>query len=324
MEGKIELRIVQYLFNKQDKSRKPGAMSLENARLLRALSSKGVGGCLQISKSWKKEDRPVIHIKHQRSCGLSISVTFAKTKGRDASYKAISKSDRRFTCPKQQVESQRFRWEERIREETAEIVENRWSSGSEMQPGCFIGLVAAEDPLEKVEVGGIDFNVITFAPKADGRITAIGSSDQDLKTSIVRSHIFCINKVGRLDTNENLEKFKKAGIVVDVVGEQGARGPSSGLGYVAGLISLALGEQFVGSNKIAFTGEVSANGDVSPVGGIVAKASAAKASGIRQMFLPAANKKELKYFKTGRNFKLIYVHHANEMLLQLFPITFKV
>lgn len=148
-----------------------------------------------------------------------------------------------------------------------------------MQPGCFIGLVASEDSVEKIEVGGIDFNVITFAPTSDGRITAIGSSDQDLKTSIVRAHIFCINKIGRLDSNENLEKFKHDGIVVDVIGEEGASGPSSGLGYVAGMVSLALCVQFTMSNRTAFTGEVTCNGDVSAIGEAYATDTAAETSG---------------------------------------------
>lgn len=183
-------------------------------------------------------------------------------------------------------------------------------------------MTVTEDPVENVQVGAIDFNVIAYSPRMDGKISAMGSSDSSLGTSIQRAYVYSINKLDGLARNTGIAKFKKSGIVVDVVGEEGARGPSSGLGYVAGLISLALGKKFKDCSETALTGEVSCNGDVSAVGGIAAKAAAAKASGMKKLYLPAENKDELKYFKSGSRFRLIYIRHADEMLSQIFPDQF--
>lgn len=321
--GTVDLRIASHLFNNESTDRN-GTLSFRNARLLKHLSNQEVIGALQVSKFFVKEQSVVMYLKHHQSCSLTSKVTFEKLRNRKVAFQETTRIDDRCSCNPDEIDKYKFRWDSRIREESAIVVTNRWRSSRFMAPGCFIGLTASTDPIEEVEIGSIDFNVITFSTKSDGKVTAIGASDQDLRTAITRAHIYVVNKSGKVNgIGEKHLQFKKAGVAVDVVGEPGARGPSSGLGYVAGMMSLALGEQFKGCEKMAFTGEVSCNGDVSAVGGIAAKAAAAKASGLAKMFLPADNKDDMKYFGTGKKFKLIYIEHADELIAQLFPKYFK-
>jgi len=68
-------------------------------------------------------------------------------------------------------------------------------------------------------------------------------------------------------------------------------GPSAGVTLVTALIS-ALTNKPV-SNDIAMTGEITLRGRVLPVGGIKEKILAAVANGMKQVLIPAGNKKDL-------------------------------
>lgn len=79
-------------------------------------------------------------------------------------------------------------------------------------------------------------------------------------------------------------------IHVNIPGGIPVDGPSAGIAIFTAVYSSLL-KQAV-SNKTAMTGEISIRGKVLPVGGVPAKVTAAKESGITKVFIPQANWKE--------------------------------
>lgn len=69
-------------------------------------------------------------------------------------------------------------------------------------------------------------------------------------------------------------------------------GPSAGVALVTVLLSLFLDKPV--SSTVAFTGEITLQGNILPVGGLKEKIIGASRSGIKKIFLPSANKKEVE------------------------------
>jgi ATP-dependent Lon protease len=69
-------------------------------------------------------------------------------------------------------------------------------------------------------------------------------------------------------------------------------GPSAGIAIATSLASLALGRKV--RNDVSMTGEITLTGKVLPVGGIKDKVIAAHRAGIREVILPALNRKDLE------------------------------
>ncbi|RFO98545.1 endopeptidase La [Rhodoferax lacus] len=87
-------------------------------------------------------------------------------------------------------------------------------------------------------------------------------------------------------------EFEKADVHVHVpAGATPKDGPSAGVAMFVALVSLFLNRPV--HSYVAMTGEISLRGLVLPVGGIKEKVLAAAAAGIRQVLLPARNKRDL-------------------------------
>jgi len=84
-----------------------------------------------------------------------------------------------------------------------------------------------------------------------------------------------------------LESFRFPFQVKISVGDIG--GPSAGLMFALGIIDKLTPGNLTGGRFIAGTGEISANGAVSPIGGIQQKMAAARAAGATIFLTPAAN-----------------------------------
>lgn len=95
-------------------------------------------------------------------------------------------------------------------------------------------------------------------------------------------------------------------------------GPSAGIAIFAALASLFT--QTLISSRMAMTGEISLRGRVLPVGGIKEKLLAAVRSGIREIILPEANKKDWIEAPADvqKKLKIHWVRHVEEMLPYLF------
>ncbi len=87
--------------------------------------------------------------------------------------------------------------------------------------------------------------------------------------------------------------FEKSDIHIHVpAGAIPKDGPSAGVAMFTALVSLLTGRTV--KSEVAMTGEISLRGLVLPVGGIKEKAVAAARAGIRNVILPARNKKDLE------------------------------
>jgi ATP-dependent Lon protease len=95
-------------------------------------------------------------------------------------------------------------------------------------------------------------------------------------------------------------------------------GPSAGIAIFAALASLFT--QTLIPSRMAMTGEISLRGRVLPVGGIKEKLLAAVRSGIREIILPEANKKDWVEApaEVQKKLKIHWVRHVEEMLLLMF------
>ena len=90
-------------------------------------------------------------------------------------------------------------------------------------------------------------------------------------------------------------------------------GPSAGITMAAALLSLLYGRKI--RSRVAMTGELSLVGKVLPVGGIKEKVLAAKRAGIRTIFLPQLNKKDLKEIPDRHltDLKFVFVSKVSEV-----------
>ncbi|MGE5418276.1 MAG: ATP-dependent protease LonB [Acidobacteriota bacterium] len=92
-------------------------------------------------------------------------------------------------------------------------------------------------------------------------------------------------------------------------------GPSAGVAMAAVVLSAV--ENFSIDNKLAVTGEVSAQGWVKPVGGVVPKVEAARKAGINRLIIPKDN--WLKSFESLTDVEIIPVSHLNEVMAIVRP-----
>jgi len=106
--------------------------------------------------------------------------------------------------------------------------------------------------------------------------------------SMARDSVFNAVAVFRLLTGQDLSDYD---VHVNVIGGANIDGPSAGLAVVAALISAV--EKRPVRQDVAVTGEISIQGKVKPVGGIVEKIYGARQAGMRYVILPQANLAEV-------------------------------
>lgn len=90
-------------------------------------------------------------------------------------------------------------------------------------------------------------------------------------------------------------------------------GPSAGITIAAAVYSAV--KNIPVSGDIAMTGEISIKGKIKPVGGVVAKVEAAKAAGIKKVFIPKENYQEL--FE-DMDIEVIAVDNIGQVMKSLF------
>jgi ATP-dependent Lon protease len=96
-------------------------------------------------------------------------------------------------------------------------------------------------------------------------------------------------------------------------------GPSAGITMTTAIASLATGRTVLPS--IAMTGEIALSGRILPVGGIKEKLIGAREAGIREVYIPSKNEKDLEEIppEVRKDLKVHLVDHMDTLLETFFP-----
>jgi len=133
-----------------------------------------------------------------------------------------------------------------------------------------------------------------FEGKGDLKLTGQQKDVMQESAAIALSYIKT-NKVkfGIPKKINGIEVFKDLDIHVHVPdGATPKDGPSAGVTFTTALLSALLNKPV--SQFIAMTGEVTLRGHVLPIGGLKEKTLSAKRSGLKTIFIPKKNEKDLK------------------------------
>jgi len=118
--------------------------------------------------------------------------------------------------------------------------------------------------------------------------------------SMAKDSVFNATSVARMVTEIDLNDYD---LHVNVVGGGRIDGPSAGAAITLTLISSLLRRPI--RQDIAVTGEVSIQGKVKGVGGIFEKVYGAKQAGVRQVFIPKENEKDIPRILDGVEVKAV-------------------
>ncbi len=93
-------------------------------------------------------------------------------------------------------------------------------------------------------------------------------------------------------------------------------GPSAGTAIITAVYSAICNLPV--SNRIAMTGEISIHGKVKPVGGVAAKVNAAVDAGVKTVFVPKENYRDLFHFE---NIEVVPVENIHDIFDRLFDVS---
>ena len=144
-------------------------------------------------------------------------------------------------------------------------------------------------------------------------IEIVGNADDSMRESIKSSFLWCRHHIPTFD-NANTKWIVYLPSVSLPRG-----GPSASLAITVGLICTHLNRPI--GRLVAMTGEISASGEILPVGGLPAKIVAAENAGLEEILIPAANKDEVDYWlrksRLSHRIKITPVETIEEVLAHL-------
>src|SRR5262249_14703823 len=96
-------------------------------------------------------------------------------------------------------------------------------------------------------------------------------------------------------------------------------GPSAGIALTTAIISALSGKKI--PTDIGMTGEITISGQVLPIGGLRNKSIAAQKAGLKTIFIPQKNEKDIEDIpsEVRKDLKIILVSKYSEVLGNLFP-----
>ncbi|MCR4924572.1 MAG: endopeptidase La [Lachnospiraceae bacterium] len=174
------------------------------------------------------------------------------------------------------------------------------------EPGIVTGLAWTQ-------AGGDILYIETMFIKGEGKIIITGQLGDVMKesaqiaVSLVKSFF-----------PDKADMFKENDLHIHVPdGATPKDGPSAGITLTTALASLVRGKSL--PPNIAMTGEVSLQGTVNPIGGLMEKLMAAHRAGVKKVFIPEENLMDLKDVATEvkDNIEIVTVKKVKELLKEL-------
>lgn len=167
-------------------------------------------------------------------------------------------------------------------------------------------LVGVATGLAWTETGGDIIYVEATTMKGKGNLILTGQLGDVMKESAQAALSYVRSRARKLGIPEDI--FSKTDIHIHVpAGAIPKDGPSAGITMATAIASALTGKPV--RRDIAMTGEVTLRGRILPIGGLKEKSLAAKRMGIKNVIIPARNKKDLedipKYVKKDMNFILV-------------------
>jgi len=168
------------------------------------------------------------------------------------------------------------------------------------------------------EYGGEVLRIEVSAMSGSGKLELTGSLGEVMKESAKAALSYIRSHYVRFGLKQDFY----TGIDIHLHVPEGAipkDGPSAGVPIVLGMISALTRKRIPG--YIAATGEITLSGEVLPVGGLEEKLLAAKRSGIKKVFIPEDNKREVEEMKKeiSEGLELIFISHLDQVVRLVFP-----
>jgi ATP-dependent Lon protease len=127
------------------------------------------------------------------------------------------------------------------------------------------------------------------ATKGSGRIIPLGSMQRVMKESVEAAAQYIRAKHNGLGITTEWRQSYDIAVLATFMGIP-KEGPSAGITIVTGIVSALTGRRV--RNDLAMTGEITIMGKVLPVGGIQQKLRAAHEAGVKEVLIPADNRRE--------------------------------
>jgi len=144
--------------------------------------------------------------------------------------------------------------------------------------------------LAKTASGGVILFVEALGMKGGGAVRLTGHLGDIMKESAQAAMSYVRANLG--EEMEDEKFFENSDFHLHIPsGAVPKDGPSAGVAIAVSLASLATGRKI--RNDVAMTGEITLTGKVLPVGAIREKVIAAHSAGIKEVILPASNRKDL-------------------------------
>ncbi|MBQ8651599.1 MAG: endopeptidase La [Alphaproteobacteria bacterium] len=188
----------------------------------------------------------------------------------------------------------------------------------------FTQLTASKDPrigvvtgLAWTESGGDVLEIETLPTFGSGNITSTGKLGEVMQESVKAAYSYVKSRYIELGLNQ--DDLEKTDIHVHVPeGAVPKDGPSAGITICTSIVS-ALTKRPVKSD-IAMTGEITLTGNVLAIGGLKEKLLAARRSGIKKVFIPQENEKDISELPDviKEAIEIKCVKHIDEVLSEAF------
>ena len=180
----------------------------------------------------------------------------------------------------------------------------------------------------------MDFNVFDYS---DGQAKLIDKNEFELKLTgnqgdVMKESVQCSYTAATQYILRNLDKYKNIKDLSKYLSTNFAHGfhihapststpkdgPSAGCAFTSAFISRILGKKI--RNDVAMTGEIELTGRITKIGGLNYKLIGAKRAGVKQIYVPQENKKDLdeikeKYTKLiNKDFKVDTFEYIDEII----------